>query len=741
MSETAATASLLHANRRGFLRIGALAGGGLALTATVPLLTRADAASTRAPGELTVFVSITPDNAITITSKNPEIGQGIKTMLPMLIAEELDADWDQVHVVEADADKAAYGTQFAGGSMATPLNWDPMRKAGAAARAMLVAAAAKTWGVSPATLKTSGGKVLHAPSGRSASYGEMATEAASMPVPDADKLALKPPSEYRIIGHSTPEVDTPKIVRGEPLFGIDSHADGMVYAAFHRSPVFGAKLVSADLKAVKSAPGVIDAFVIKGNGNPEDLVDGVAVIASNWWLANDARRKLNAKWDTGKLTSHSSAGYDKQAQACMDSGPSKDLFASHGDIDKALASAAKTVEAQYSYPFLAHVTMEPMNCTALMHKDGTMEIWAPSQTPQSGRQQVAKLLGVPEDKISVHITRMGGGFGRRLKNDYMVQVAEIARRMPGTPVQLIWSREDDVRHDFYRPAGWHKLRAAIDADGRLTGLDDHFITFDMPAGYNPASMSPDTFPAKAVPNLRFSQSKIKTAVPMGALRAPVSNAISYVTQSFLDEVAHASGKDLPTLMRELLTAQARDMPPRKGKPSMRDFVPARALGVIDKVLAMSEWNKPAPSGRAKGFGFYFCHLGYFAEVVDAGLSSDGKPEVHDVWVAGDIGSMIINPSGAHKQVHGAVIDGLGQALQLAVEIEGGAVKQSNFNNYHVPRMQMVPQIHVEFVVTDNHPTGLGEPALPPVIPALTNALFKATGKRIRTLPIDRTTFT
>ncbi|MEO5707142.1 MAG: molybdopterin cofactor-binding domain-containing protein [Alteraurantiacibacter sp.] len=731
--------------RRGFLKASALLGGGLALTVTLPMAARAVAAPGAAAddaGALGAFITISPDNMITIIGKNPEIGQGIKTMLPMLIAEELDADWDQVRIEQGDTDAARYGPQMAGGSFATPMNWMPMRRAGAAARQMLLAAAAQRWDVDAASLTTEPSVVVHAASGRRATFGELATDAAAMPVPDLAQVPLKDAASFRIIGRGIGGIDSPRIVKGEPIFGVDTQLPGMVYAAYERSPVFGARLVSADTDAAKAQPGVIDAFTVEGNGNAQDLVDGVAVIASNWWLANRARSVLAPQWDNGDWASHSTVGYNAAAAAAFAGGTPQDVFTDKGDIDAALAGAAKVVEGEYAYPFLAHAAMEPMNCTALMHADGHMEMWAPSQTPQGGQAAVAAYLGLTPDKVTVHITRMGGGFGRRLTNDYMVQVAAIAKRMPGTPVQLIWSREDDIRSDFYRPAGYHKLRAALDDTGKLVGIEDHFVTFTYPAGspFNPASMSATEFPANYVPNVRYAKTELATAVPMGALRAPTSNALAFVFQSFLDEVAHESGKDLPTLMLDLIDgAEADPTTPGFFGPTP-GFNPHRLAAVTRKVMDMASWSEPAAEGRAKGFGFYFSHMGYFAEVVEASLDARGQVVIHDVWAAGDVGSHIINPHGAMNQVEGAIIDGLGQALQLAVEIEGGAAKQSNFHNYQLPRMPMVPNLHVEFVPSDNAPTGLGEPALPPVIPALTNALFALTGKRVRKLPIDARQF-
>ncbi len=726
-------------SRRTLLKAGALAGGGLMLTASMPMLAKAATASGTAPATLNAYVSIAADNTITIVGKNPEIGQGIKTMLPMLIADELDADWDQVRITQGDFDPQKYGFQFAGGSFATPMNWLPMRQVGAAAREMLVAAAAQRWGVEAASLRTEKGKVLDS-TGRSLTYGELAADAATMAVPDPAQVKLKDPKDFHIIGRSISGIDSPRIVRGEPIFGVDTQLPGLKYAAYERAPTFGARLVSADLDAVKALPGIEDAFILKGDA-PDQVVDGVAIIANNWWTANKAREKLAVQWDAGEYANHSSAGYAARAAELLAGKPQSELGKT-GDVDAAFGSAAKVIEADYSYPFLAHVAMEPMNTTALAHEDGRMELWAPTQNPQSGAQGIAQYLGIAPEKISIHITRMGGGFGRRLVNDFMVQAAAIAAKKPGTPIQLIWSREDDLRSDFYRPAGWHRLRAALDADGKLTAIDGHFATFSK-GGRVPmeSSMTADEFPLRFVENTRLGQSTMETRVPTGALRAPRSNALSFVYQSFLDEIAEAQGKDLPTLMLELL-GDREDFPATQGFGGMKNpgFSPRRAKGVIEKAMAMSNWAAGFADGRAKGFGFYYSHLGYFAEVVEASLGQRNAINVHNVWAAGDVGSHIINPFGALNQVEGSIIDGLGQAVSLAVEIENGGAKPGNFHEYQIPRMPMTPTIHVEFVKSDAAPTGMGEPALPPVIPALTNALARLTGKRIRKLPIDTSQF-
>jgi isoquinoline 1-oxidoreductase beta subunit len=731
-------AETIELSRRTLLKASVLAGGGLMLSATIPGFARAATGAKAAT--LNAFVTIAPDNSITIVGKNPEIGQGIKTMLPMLVAEELDADWDMVRIVQGDSDAKKYGPQLAGGSFATPMNWIPMRQVGAAARLMLLEAAAKDMGTAVSSLKTEKGHVIEPETGRTMSYGELASLAATMAVPDPNTVKLKNDKDFTIIGRKIGGIDSPRIIHGEPIFGVDTKLPGMVYAAYERAPVFGARYVSANLAAAKAEPGIIDVIPIAGSGGHDQLVDGVAVISHNWWLANKARGKLAVQWDNGEWASHSTRGYDEQAKAFMASGKPQESLNSKGDTAAAFASAAKVIDAQYHYPFLAHVPMEPMNCTAQWHsKTGTMELWAPTQTPNQGQQTVAQMLGVPQDKVIVHITRSGGGFGRRLINDFMHQAAAVAQKLPDTPVQLIWSREDDIRSDHYRPAGWHRLRAALDDKGKLVGIEDHFVTFDLGGNsFNPATMPKDHFPYAFVPNASYGQSKMKTAVPMGALRAPTSNALAFVFQSFLDEVAHEAGTDLPTLLLSLVDG-AEAAPAQQGFFGKQPgFDPARMRNVIKKAVAMSNWGHATlPAGHALGFGYYYSHLGHFAEVAEVSVSKNGLVSVHNVWVAGDVGSHIINPFGALNQVQGAAIDGIGQALSLAVELDKGAVVNSNFHNYAIPRMPVVPAVHVEFVPSDNAPTGLGEPALPPVIPAVTNAVFAATGKRIRSLPMDK----
>jgi isoquinoline 1-oxidoreductase beta subunit len=712
----------LALSRRDFVSASMLAGGGLLFSL------RAEAAST---GTLTAFVRILPDNRVVIGAKNAEVGQGAKTMLPMLIAEELDVDWAQVTIEQTHADQAVFDGQSAGGSRTTPREWRPMRIAGAGARAMLVAAAAKRWSVPADRLTTGHGRVRDPASGRELTYAALAADAAALPPPDAATLTLKPPSAYSIIGTPVPGVDTPAIVAGKPLFGIDVTLPGMLHAVFVSAPAFGATLVSANIAEVQALPGVAKVLTIKGDGAPESLVDGVAILARSWWTANRARDTLNVVWDTAAVQRFASDAYAEQAEA-KQSGKGDAEILRTGDIEATFAAAAKQVAADYHYPFLAHATLEPQNCTALF-QDGAVELWAPTQNPEAGRALVAKALNLPPERIRINLVRIGGGFGRRLMNDYMVQAAAIAAQVPGVPVKLLYSREDDIQRDFYRPAGWHRFRAGIDSAGKLTAFHDRFVTPGVGGKAGRAGeLSASELPAGLGPAMLFEQSVIESNMPTGWLRAPGSNGLAFAFQGFLDEVAEAAGKDLPTLMLELL-AHAPEVARGKGAP----FISARARDVIERACAMGSWATRGrlPRGEGKGFAFYYSHAGYFAEVAHVAIV-EGAVAVRSVWVAGDVGSPIINPLNAVHQVEGSVIEGIGQALAgQAITQIAGAVEQAGFDTHPLARITDAPKIEIDLLQTSYPPTGLGEPALPPVIPAVANAIYAATGKRIRTLPL------
>jgi isoquinoline 1-oxidoreductase subunit beta len=721
-------------SRRSFLKVGAAAGGGLLLTARLGIL-RAAAAAPGQPGTLNAFVRIAPDGIVTIMAKNPEIGQGVKTMLPMLIAEELDADWKDVRIEQADLDPAIYGQQFAGGSRATPINWDPLRRVGAAARQLLVTTAARSWGVPAGECDTATGVVRHGRTGRTIPYGALAERAATLPPPDLKSLTLKDPKTFSIIGKSVPGIDSPLVVTGRPLFGIDVALPGMRYAVFQKCPVFAGRVLSANVDEIRKLPGIRHAFVVKGGTELTGLLDGVAVVGDHWWVVNQAAGHLKVEWDEGTTGTHSTDGFQRDASELLQHPPQRNLR-SDGDVAAALTKAAKVLEADYSYPFLAHATLEPQNCTARF-QNGKMEIWAPTQTPQNGRELVAKTLGLSEADITVHLTRCGGGFGRRLRNDYMVEAAAIAKET-GQPIKLLWNRQQDLQHDFYRPAGFHHFKAGIDAQGNLIAFRDHFVSFSIGGDFaNSAGMSASEFPARFVPNLDFGASLIPFGIPTGPLRAPGSNALAFAFQSFIDEIADAAGQD-PLHYRLALLGEPRVLPgmPGPNGPSP-DFDVGRMRGVLELAAEKSGWGTGAQvPGTGMGVASYFSHLGYFAAVVRASVDSEGAVTVQKIWVAGDIGSQIINPTGALNQAQGAALDGLAQALGQAITIDRGRTKQGGFSEFRLLTMRQAPPVEVHFRITDNPPTGLGEPALPPIPPALCNAVFAATGQRVRQLPLD-----
>jgi isoquinoline 1-oxidoreductase beta subunit len=721
----------VRASRRDFLKVSAAAGGGLLLSFALPTLTKAAVMGQAEAGTATLnaYVRIAPDNVVTIMSKNPEIGQGIKTMLPMLIAEELDVDWSHVRIEQALADTAIYGRQVAGGSMATPLEWNPMRKVGAAGRQMLIVAAALRWKVEASECDTASGAVRHRSSGRTLSYGALAAAAAKVPVPDLNSVKLKDPKDYKIIGHSIPGVDSPKVVKGEPLFGIDTVVPGMLYAVFQKCPVFAGKVVSANLDAIGKMPGVRHAFVVAGGTDLTGLMPGVAVVADSWWHAEKARQKLEVKWDEGATAQQSSESFARQAAELGPKAPAMSLR-HDGDAAGALKSAAHVVEAAYHYPFLAHAALEPMNCTA--HVQGAKaEIWAPTQNPEPGRTLVARTLGLDEKNIAVHMTRVGGGFGRRLMNDYMVEAAWISK-VAGVPVKLVWNRADDMQHDFYRPAGWHFLKGGLDANGKLVAWQQHFVSLGSNGEFaSSANLKADTYPAGRVANLSYGASLIPSGVPTGPLRAPGDNGLAFVFQSFIDEMAHVAGKDPLQFQIDLLGNDG--LLPGDGL----GFNTARARGVLEKVRDVSGWGKRELAARTGlGVAIYYSHLGYFAEVVEVAVANDGQVKINKVWAVGDIGSHVINPTAAVNMTQGGILDGFGAALNQKITIENGRAVQANFDTFAPLRLTQAPPIEVHFLTTDNSPTGLGEPPLPAAIPALCNAIFTATGKRIRTLPID-----
>ncbi len=740
MSATTLSAPLA---RRDFLKLTGLAGGGLALAFYLRSGPEADGAeSTGAAGEFkpNAFVRIAPSGAVTIVSKQPEMGQGVKTSLPMIIAEQLEVPWKGITIEQGDFNEKLYGSQSAGGSRSTPANYDNFHLLGATVRTMLVEAAAQTWGVPAAECRAENAAVHHAAKGK-LTYGQLVAKAATLPVPAKEAVKLKDPKDYKLLGQRIAQIDTPAIVTGQPLFGIDVKLPGMVYAVYEKCPAFGGKVVSANLDFIKTLPGVKDAFVLEGNGKVKELCPGVAIIADSTWSAFSARRQLKVVWDEGKVANESWDTFVAEARAKAGS-PGQRSLRKDGNVDAALAGAAKTVTAEYAYPSISHANLEPQNTTALW-KDGVMEIWSPTQIPSIGTGMVNRVLGIPPDKIKLHLNRAGGGFGRRIGADYLIEAAAIAQKVKG-PVKLTWSREDDLKHDQYRPGGLHFLKGGVDAAGKIVAWKNHFFTFG--EGGQPGSggnLSGDEFPGRWIANYQAEQTMFDTGWPMGPWRAPGSCVFSWVIHSFIDELAHAAGRD-PLAVRLELLGDRDEMPAggtggaAKGKQG-GGYNVARMRNVLKAAADKAGWGKKKfAKGSGAGLAFHFSHAGYFAQVAEVTVSKEGQLKVDRFITVGDIGAQILNPSGAENQVEGSVIDGLGVLMTQELNIERGRVVQSNFTDYPLIRITEAPaKIETYFLKTTYPTTGLGEPALPPVAPAICNAIFAATGKRIRQMPLSR----
>jgi isoquinoline 1-oxidoreductase beta subunit len=733
-------------SRREMLKAGVVAGGGLSLG------WQFSGARASVPGALSAFVIIRPTGAIEITAHQPEIGQGVKTSFPMMIAEELDVDWQQVTVVQAPGNRAVYGVQLAGGSSATPTQFQRMRRLGASARAMLIEAAARAWNVPPGEITTGSAMLHHKASGRSARYADMAEAAAYVTPPRPESLTLKDPADFRILGRRIPGVDNAKVVSGAPLFGIDARPPGMIYAAIAKSPVFAGRLKSANRAAALAVPGVKGLITIAerrdlkaqldvGLPGIEVLPEGIAVLASSTWAALRGRDALACVWEGGDAAFQSTSAWEAAAARAWADGPQKPGYINHGDAPGRLAAAAKRVKADYSYPFLAHAPLEPMNATAHV-KDGKCELWLSTQTPEDARTMVALALGIRVEDVTLNLMRSGGGFGRRLMNDFAVEAAVIARAA-GVPVKLTWDRGQDFAHDWLRPGGWHRLEAGLDEAGNIIAWHDHFISFGKDGVLNPtAVIDASLFPSGVIRDYRADVTVLPIASPLGWLRAPINNAFAFVTQGFIDECAASVGRD-PLEYRRALLGAPRAIPiaeefsgetgaDAKGTP----YHTGRMRGVLDKAAAMAGWGRRLPPRTGMGIAFHFSHLGYFANVVEASVAADGSVKVAKVWVAADVGRQIVNLAGAENQVQGSVIDALGAAMGQRISFADGAVEQRNYGDYPMARMNDAPPVEVAFLSTDFKTTGLGEPAYPSLAPALAAAIFQATGRRLRQLPFD-----
>ncbi|MES2809123.1 MAG: molybdopterin cofactor-binding domain-containing protein [Bacteroidota bacterium] len=699
-------------SRRNFLKVSAIAGGGVMFGFSL----LADASPVEHLAETifspNAFVSIDSKGLVTLMSPNPEIGQGVKTSLPMILAEELEVPWDKVYVEMAPLDQAKFGSQVAGGSGAVRSRYMPIRNAGAAARQMLITAAAQQWAV-PETECYAESFVIHKPSGKKLSYGELAAKAATLPVPTDVKL--KDPKDFKIIGTRVHNIDNHKIITGQPLYGIDTRREGMLYALVARPPAFGKTFKSFDDTETRKVAGVKNVVQVRNL---------VAVLATSTWAAKKGRDVLKVEWqDSDKL--ESTTDHDASFAELL-ANRSEKPGRNDGDIDIALANKDfKIVEATYEVPALSHANMEPLNFFADVKGD-KVELYGPTQVPAGLRNAVAQRLNVPQENITLGMPRQGGGFGRKLQVDNGVEAAMISQAA-NAPVQMLWMREDDMQGDFYRPASMFKYHAAINPSLNEIAAW-HFNGAVLSGG---SAGKANGFPAGSISNYRSDNHSLKTNIQTGPWRAPTSNAVAFADECFLDELAHHMKKD-PLQLRIELVDKAKTQPIGRGA----EYDHAKYKSVLELVKQISGWGKPKGPNVYQGVAAHFSFSTYAAHVAEVTKMKDGKLRVTKVYSAINCGR-VVNQSGAETQVEGAIIDGLSHALFSKVTFDKGAVVEKNFNTYKFLRMKDAPlEVIVKFVPSEDPPTGLGEPGLPPIAPAVGNAVFAATGVRYRKLPFE-----
>jgi isoquinoline 1-oxidoreductase beta subunit len=724
-------ASLTNISRRGLLKSAATAGGILLIGFEVRHIARGQEAK-QPVSPFRSWIRIDQTGKVTLLSSRSEMGQGISSALPMILADELGVDWKDVHVEQAPNDPALFGDQGTGGSGSVAGSWTPCRQAAAAARTMLITAASQRWGVDPATCTVKNAVIT---SGNyRATFGELVESASKLPIPDFNKVTLKKPEEFEIIGKVVPRKDIPAKTNGTAQFGIDVRQPGMLYAMVERCPVFGGKVRSFDASAAKSMPGVHDVFEIPAVSGVHSW-GGVAVVANSTWIAMQARKKLKVDWDLGPHQNESSESLRRDFRRVVDS--KLKVIIDEGNAESLLSSAPadKKLEADYELPFQAHATMEPMNCTVRIDSDRA-EIWAPAQGPGWIVGTVAEVAGLKPEQITIHTTLMGGGFGRRYQADFGAEAAQIAKRVPGKPVQLIWSREDDMTHDFYRPASYHRLNGSVDAQGNIVAWRHRSTSTPIAEWWSPKD-APESSELGCTTQMPYLAKSYKleylptaSGVPRAWWRSVEASTIGFVMESYMDELAHLAGLDpLAFRLTKLDGRVVKD-------PVNKDAVPldtARLKGVLQLAAEKSGWDKPLPKGQGRGIAAHYSFNSYVSNVVE--VSVDGsKLAVNRVVSAVDIGTPV-SPEGIRAQVESAIIYGLTAALKSQITIKDGRAVQSNFDAFTTLPMNETPQIEVYIVPSTLPPTGIGEPGLPPTAPALTNAIFAATGKRIRRLPI------
>ena len=732
--------------RRAFLKTSTAAAGSLLVGFYLPR--RASTLSAGIPSPFfapNAWLEISADGAVKIWCSHSEMGQGVQTSLPMLLAEELCCDWRRVQVIQADYDPK-YGVQITGGSGSVRTSYDTLRKAGAAAREMLISAAAREWNVTPSECRAENGFVLHDASQRKAPFEHFLAAASALTAPSDPPL--KAPSSYILLGKPMRRTDAPAKVTGAAKFGIDTQIPGMLIASMERCPAYGGTPRSFNADEIKALPGVRDVFEIpnvhlthqfgetSGPGSRNYSCSGVAIVAESTWIALQARKRLKIDWYQPSIIREGSEEL-RHRMAGLVAEPGT-VIRNDGDFKGAQARAAKTLEAVYEVPFLAHATMEPANCTAHFH-DGECEVWAPTQIPEAAAASVAQALAIPITHVKVHVTYIGGGFGRRLIQDYAVEAALISRAADA-PVKVIWTREDDIRHDFYRPAACHSLKAGLDANGNLISWMHRASSPSIEMFYSgtnisraaAAAVDPLDFPAFAVPNLNLQFAVAESTMPLGYWRSVDDSGNQFVRGSFFDEAAHAAGRDpVEFLLAALGPARKIDLGANNSAIDV-----GRRRAVIELAAEKSNWKSPLPRGRGRGLGFMYGWGSYVAQIAEVTCDAkNGKLRVDRVVCAIDCG-VCVNPLGVAAQMESAINFGLAQALKSEITVSQGRIDQSNFNDYEVLRItEAPPVIEVHIVQNTDRPGGVGEPGVPPIAPAVANAIFAATGKRFRRLPI------
>jgi isoquinoline 1-oxidoreductase subunit beta len=721
-------------SRRSFLKAGAASGAVLVVGFHLDGEAWAqDPQEKKPPNPFDAWIRIGADGTVTLTLAKSEMGQGVFTALPMILADELDVDWSRVRIEQAATRPEIYN-HGTGGSSSLRTSWLPLRQAAAAARTMLVGAAAERWNVNPNACRTERGYVMTGPRDKRLAYGELLAAAATRPVPDFKTVALRDSSAFRIVGTDIPRADVPPKVTGQAQFGLDVRVPGMLYAVVARCPTFGGKPARFDATAAKAVRGVRQVVEIPAVEAGAHTAGGIAVVADSTYAAMKGREALKVEWDHGPHAGESTASLFRQMAENV--GKPGKVVRNDGDAPARLAAAARRVQATYELPFQAHATMEPMNATVHVRADGA-EAWVPSQGPQWAKDVIAKTAGVPAEKVDVHTTFMGGGFGRRYHADFVVEAAQVSKAV-GAPVQVVWTRSDDMQRGFYRPAALHRLEAALDESGRPVAWLNRMSSTSISSYWDPPDKAkPEESEIGgavdvpyAIPNVRMEYTPAATGVPVMWWRSVESSMNAFAVESFLDELAAAAGAD-PLAYRLSLLAEPRKVafPPDTEAP----LDTARFKRVLEVAAEKAGWGKPLPKGRARGIAAHFSFHSYVAEVAEVSLEG-GHARVHRVVAAVDIGRAI-RPDSVRAQVEGAIAYGLTAALKGAITIADGKCVQANFDDFPMLRISEMPEVEVHIVPSTEAPTGIGEPGLPPIAPAVANALFALTGKRVRRLPV------